>query len=354
MKKILQEALSIVSKSRGISKEVLSSAIQEALVVAYKKKLGVKNVRVDFTPQGSGVKIFIIKDVVECVSELMNQISLDEARKIKKDIYIGDTIEIESFDSTSSRISAQIAKHVITQRIREAERDSIFQEFKGLEGDLVTGLVRKVADTTIFVDIGKVEAILPAREQIRKEKYRIGERIKTYIVGVEQGLKHPQIIVSRTHPGLIKKLFEEDIPEFQDGSVKIEKIVREPGIRSKVVVSSIDKNLSPVGTFVGVKANRISALLKELRGEKVDIIPYSDDINEFISSSILPAKANKVIVNERKKEATIIVSKDQLSLAIGSRGQNIRLAAKLCGFKLDVRTKEQYEEEKSMNAASIS
>jgi len=346
MEKAIKEALAYIEKSRGISKEVLLKTIQEALQAAYKKKLGVKNVRVSFDQNASRIKVFVIRKVVECVSEPKEQISLDEARKIKEDIKIGDTIEIPASDSSLTRISAQVAKQVITQRIREAERNSIFQEFIPKVGDIVTGFVRKVSEGAIFVDIGKVEAILPAKEQIKREKYRVGERLKAYIVGVEQGLKHPQVILSRTHPGIIKRLFETEIPEFADGSIKIEKIVREPGVRLKVVVSSSDKNISPVGAIIGINSSRISALLKELRGERVDIIPYSNNIKEFIRSSISPAKANKVIVNEAKKEAVIIVDKDQLSLAIGRDGQNIRLSAKLCGFKLDVRTKEQYWEQK--------
>ncbi|MEW6104484.1 MAG: transcription termination factor NusA [bacterium] len=347
MEKGIQEALSIVSKSRGISKDALLHTMQEALQASYRKRLNVKNVKVVFNPDTFNVRVFVVKDVVENVDDIREQITLEEARKIKKDVNVGDVVEIEDSSSQSTRISAQIAKQVIIQRLREAERDSVFQEFKNKEGEIVTGLIRKISDNTVFIDIGKAEAVLPVKEQIRKEKYRIGERIRAYVIGVEQGLKHPQIIISRTHPGIVKKLFEMDVPELQDGSIKIERIVRESGVRSKVVVSSIDKKISPIGAFVGVNASRISNLLKEFKGEKIDIIPYSDSINEFIQLSILPAKAKEVIINEKEKEAVIIVDKDQLSLAIGRDGQNIRLAAKLCGFKLDVRTQEQYEEEKS-------
>ncbi|MEW6680048.1 MAG: transcription termination factor NusA [bacterium] len=347
MEKGIEETLSMVSKSRGISKDALLQAIQEALVAAYRKRLDVKNVKIIFNPDVGSVRVFVVKEVVECVNNPREQISLESAKKIKEDINLGDVVELEEFDASSTRISAQIAKQVISQRIREAERGSVFQEFKREEGEILTGFIRKISDNTVFVDLGKAEAILPAKEQIRKEKYRIGERIKVYVIGVEQGLKHPQVILSRTHPGIVKKLFEADIPELQDGSIKIEKIVREPGVRSKVVVSSVDKNISPIGAFVGVNASRISNILKEFKGEKIDIIPYSDNINEFIQLSISPAKAKEVIADEKKKEAVIIVDKDQLSLAIGRDGQNIRLAAKLCGFKLDVRTREQYEEEKS-------
>lgn len=347
MEKAIKEALAYVEKSRGISEEVLLQAIEEALEAAYKKRLGVKRIRVSFGKE-DGIKVFIVKDVVECVEKPKEQMSLEDARNIREDIKLGDKIEIEVEDSSLTRISAQIAKQVITHRIKEAERESIFREFIPKKGDIITGFVRKIGNNAIFVDIGKTEAILPAKEQIKREKYRIGERIKTYIVGIEGGTKHPQIILSRTHPGFVKRLFETEIPEFNDGSVKIEKIVREPGVRSKVIVSSTDKNISPVGAFVGLQGNRISALLKELKGEKIDIISYSDNINKFIESSILPAKAEEVIVDEKKKEAVIIVSKDQLSLAIGSNGQNVRLAAKLCGFKLDVRTREQYLEEKEI------
>lgn len=346
MEKMIKEALAYVEKSRGISEDVLLEAIKEALEAAYRKRLEMKNITVSFTKDLNDLKVFIIKEVVECVKNPKEEISLEEGRNIKGDVKIGDKIPIEVEDQSLTRISAHIAKQVITHRIREAEMRSIFQEFIPKKGDIVTGFVRKIGNDAIFIDIGKIEAILPNKEQIKGERYKIGERIKTYVVKVEQGIKHPQIILSRTHPGLVKRLFEVEIPEFNDGSVKIERIVRKPGVRSKVVVSSTEKNLSPVGAFVGIQGSRISGLLKELRGEKVDIILHSDNINKLIETSILPAKAEEVIVNEEKKEAVIIVNKDQLSLAIGSNGQNIKLAAKLCGFKLDVRTKEQYLEEK--------
>lgn len=348
MEKTIKEVLTYVEKSRGISEDVLLKAIEEALAEAYKKRLGVKNTRVSFGKDKESIQVFIIKEVTESVEKPKEQISLEDARNIKKEVNIGDTIEIKVVENPSlTRISLQIAKQVITHRIREAEKNSIFQEFIPKKGDIITGTIRKIGDNVIFVDVGKTEGILPKKEQVKREKYRIGERIKTYIVGVEQKLNYPQIILSRTHPNLVKRLFETEVPEFQEGSVKIERMAREPGIRSKVIVSSTDKSISGVGAFVGTNASRISSLLKELHGEKVDIIPYSEDINKFIGASILPAKAEETIVDEKKKEAVIIVNKDQLSLAIGSNGQNIRLAAKLCGFKLDVRTREQYLEEKS-------
>ncbi|HAW50339.1 TPA: transcription termination/antitermination protein NusA [bacterium] len=351
MKKVIEEALLNLEKSKGISKNILISAINEAMASVYRKKFGIRNIRVEFDLFSKETKIFIPKNVVEYVKDSQKEISVSDAKILKADIKIGDVIETELQDKEKSfsRIFAQIAKQVITQKIREAERNVLFHEFKEKQGDVVTGTVRKISESAIFVEISKAEAILPSREQIKKEKYRIGDRIKVYVLTVDQDLKHSQIVLSRTHPGLIKRLFETEVPELVDGSAKIEKIVREPGVRSKIVISTTNKRLDPIGTLVGVKGGRIQGIIKELRGEKIDIIPYSEDIKEFITLTILPAKAKELIIDEDNKEATIIVDKDQLSLAIGRGGQNIRLAARLCGYKLDVRTKKQYWEQRQIS-----
>jgi N utilization substance protein A len=349
MRNLLAEALSQIEKSKGISKETLISAIEDTLLTVYKKRFagsGEMKIRLDI--QKGSASLFIPKEVVANVLNPKNQISLEDAKKRDERAKIGDRIDVEYAPSDLSRIAAQIAKQVITQRIREAEREVLYKEFKEREGDVATGVIRKVADEFIFVDVGKTEAILPRREQVKKEKYRVGDRIKAYIVSVKPTSKHPKIILSRTHPHLVKKLFESEVPEISENIVKVERVAREPGLRSKVAISTKDKRLDPVGTCVGVRGSRVQAVISELRGEKIDIIPYTDEIEEFITASISPAKVKRLIVNKKKEEAVIIVDKDQLSLAIGRDGQNVRLAAKLTKFKLDVRSPRQYWEERKV------
>jgi len=348
MKNLLIEALAQIEKSKGISKATLLNMVEESLISVCKKKYEGSEVKVSFDPDKGDLMVFILKNVVVVVNDPTREIILKDAREIKKDTEIGDILEILQPTLDFSRIIAQAVKQVVTQRLREAERDIIFKEFKQREGDIATGFVRKIEEGAIFVDLGKTEAILPEEEQIRRERYRIGDRIKTCIVNVKDVGRTTRVILSRTHPQLLKKLFEMEVPEIAEGLIKIEKIAREPGERTKIAVLSTKKELDPVGTCIGVRGSRIRSVMSELGGEKIDIIPFSDNYEEFISLSLSPAKTKRLIVDKDKKSSTVIVEKDQLSLAIGRDGQNVRLAAKLTGFKLDVRTEEQYWEERDI------
>ncbi|MFH0775053.1 MAG: transcription termination factor NusA [bacterium] len=342
------ESLAQIEKSKGISRTILLEMIEESLLSVCKKRYEGAEVKVSFDPDKGDLMVFILKNVVAKVEDSTKEILLKDARDIKKDAEIGDVVEISQPTLDFSRIIAQAVKQVVTQRIREAERNVIFKEFKEREGDIATGLVRKIEEDAIFVDLGKTEAILPEEEQIKRERYRIGDRIKAYIANVKDVGRTTRVILSRTHPQLLRKLFEMEVPEIAEGLIKIERIAREPGMRTKIAILSTKKELDPVGTCVGVRGSRIRSVMNELGGEKIDVIPFSDNYEEFISLSLSPAKTKRLIVDEEKKSSTVIVDKDQLSLAIGRDGQNVRLAAKLTGFKLDVRTEEQYWEEKDV------
>jgi N utilization substance protein A len=348
MKNLLMESLAQIEKSKGISRTLLLGMIEESLLSVCKKRYEGAEVKVSFDGDKGDLMVFILKNVVARVEEERKEITLKDARGIKKDVQIGDVVEVPQPTLDFSRIIAQAVKQVVTQRIREAERDLIFKEFKEREGDIATGLVRKIEEEAIFVDLGKTEAILPESEQIKRERYRIGDRIKAYIVTVKDVGRATRVILSRTHPQLLRKLFELEVPEIVEGLIKIERIAREPGERTKMAILSVKKELDPVGTCVGVRGSRIRSVMNELGGEKIDVIPFSDNYEEFISWSLSPAKTKRLIINEEKKSSTVIVDKDQLSLAIGRDGQNVRLAAKLTGFKLDVRTEEQYWEERDV------
>ncbi len=348
MKNLLVESLAQIEKSKGISRNILIEMIEESLLSVCKKRYEGADVKVSFNPDKGDLIVFILKDVVAKVEDPRKEIVLKDARDIKKDAEIGDRLEVSQPTLDFSRIIAQAVKQVITQRIREAERDIVFKEFKEREGDIAMGLVRKIEEDAIFVDLGKTEAILPEEEQIKRERYRVGDRIKAYIVNVKDVGRTTRVILSRTHPQLLKKLFEIEVPEIAEGLIKVERIAREPGERTKIAILSTKKELDPVGTCVGVRGSRIRSVMNELGGEKIDVIPFSDNYEEFILLSLSPAKVKRLIVDEERKSSTVIVDKDQLSLAIGRDGQNVRLAAKLTGFKLDVRTEEQYWEERDV------
>lgn len=348
MKNLLVESLAQIEKSKGISKTILLEMLEESLLSVCKKRYEGAEIKVSFDPNKGDLMVFVLKNVVDHVANPIRETTLEDARNIKKDVKIGDIVEFPQPTADFSRIIAQAVKQMVTQRLREAERDIIFKEFKEREGDIAIGLVRKIEDGAIFIDLGKTEAVLPEEEQIQRERCRIGDRIKASIVSVRDVGRTTRVILSRTHPQLVKKLFEIEVPEIAEGLLKIERIAREPGERTKIAVFSTKKELDPVGTCIGVRGSRIRSVMNELGGEKIDVIPFSDNYEEFISLSLSPAKTRRLIVNEEKKSATVIVDKDQLSLAIGRDGQNVRLAAKLTSFKLDVRTEEQYWQEKDV------
>ena len=342
----LIHALEQLEKEKGVDKDVLIDAIEAALISAYKRNFGsTQEVRISFDKATGDVRVFSQKKVVEDPNDAMSEISLEQARRIDVNHELDDIAEIEVTPRKFGRIAAQTAKQVVVQRIREAERDIIFDTFANREDDIVTGVVNRFEKRNVILDVGKAEAILPEKEQSRNEDYRYNDRIKTYVTEVRKTPKGPQIIVSRTHPGLVKRLFELEVPEIGDGTVEIRSISREAGSRTKIAVFSRDDNVDPVGACVGQKGTRVQAIVDELRGEKIDIIKWSNNPVEFLSSSLSPAKVVRVDLAEDDKIAEITVPDFQLSLAIGKEGQNARLAAKLTGWKIDIRSESQLREE---------
>lgn len=336
------EALHELEKERGISSEVLFEAIEAALISAYKKNFAsLQNVRVHIDRLSGEFKVFARKTIVDNVEDPRTQISLAEAQKIDPNYNVNDILENEVTPRDFGRIAAQTAKQVVVQRIREAERGMIYDEYINREGDIVTGVVQRYEQKNVIIDLGKVEAVLAAQEQIPGETYQPFERIKTYVVEVKKTTKGPQIMLSRTHPGLIKRLFELEVPEIHDGTVEIKGVSREAGARSKIAVYSREPNVDPVGACVGPKGNRVQAIVNELKGEKIDIVNYSLDNREFVANALSPAKVIGVYPKSDEKVALVVVPDYQLSLAIGKEGQNARLAAKLTGWKIDIKSESQ-------------
>jgi N utilization substance protein A len=336
------QALEQLEKEKGIEKDILIEAIEAALISAYKRNFGsTQNVKISIDRGSGDVRVFALKRVTSRPESDAGDISLEEARKLSGKYEEEDIAEIEVTPRKFGRIAAQTAKQVVMQRIREAERGIIFDEFYNKEGDIVTGIIQRSERKNVIIDLGKTEAIIAPSEQTAGEEYRFNDRIKTYIVEVKKTTKGPQIMVSRTHPGLVKRLFELEVPEIHDGTVEIKSISREPGSRTKIAVFSRDSNVDPVGACVGQKGTRVQAIVDELRGEKIDIIKWSSNPEDYISSSLSPAKVVRVDANEDERTARVIVPDFQLSLAIGKEGQNARLAAKLTGWKIDIKSESQ-------------
>lgn len=336
------EALEQIQKDKGISKDILIDALEAALISSYKRNFGsAQNVRIEINRDTGEVHVYSQKKVVENVEDELLEISIEEAKEIDRNYQIDDIIEREETPRNFGRIAAQTAKQVVVQRIREAERGVVYEEFINRESDVITGTVSRVAKGNVYINLGKTEATLASSEQIPNEEYNHGDRIKTYIVEVKKTTKGPQVLVSRTHPGLIKRLFELEVPEIHDGTVEIKSISREAGSRTKIAVESRDPNVDAVGACVGPKGARVQAIVDELQGEKIDIIKYSEDPSIFIASSLSPAKVVFSEVNIENKTAKVIVPDYQLSLAIGKEGQNARLAAKLTGWKIDIKSESQ-------------
>lgn len=336
-----------VGRERGLSSEILLESVKEALTSAYKKKYdeSPRNLRVILDEEKGKIQVLVDKEVVEKVTNSGIEISLEEAREINDKIKLGDQVKIEVNPFHFSRIAASTGKYVMMQQIVEMEKDLLYEEFKKREGEIISGTVRYKADHFILIDLGKTEGILPVREQLLNREYRQGERIRTYILRVTREPKGPRIILSQTHPIFLKRLFELEVPEVEEGIVKIIQIKRDAGRRAKVVVESGQKRVDAVGACVGLRGSRIKAILRELEGERVDIIRYSEETSVFIKNSLKPAEVKQVKLDEANKEAKVIVADDQLSLAIGSRGENVKLAAKLTGWQIDIRSLGQIEEE---------
>lgn len=337
------KAVEELEKEKEISKELLIDAIESALVSAYKKNYGTsQNVRVNIDKETGDIDVFMRKDIVEEVEDEQLEVSIEEAREIDPKFQVGDVIEKQVTPRDFGRIAAQTAKQVVVQRIREAERGLIYDDYSSRQSEIVTGIIQRISNDTVFINMGKTEGILAATEQVPGEKYVVNSRIKVFIMDVKKTTKGPQVYLSRSHPGLVKRLFELEVPEIQDGIVEIKSISREAGSRTKMAVYTADENVDPVGACVGSRGTRVQAIVDELFGEKIDIINWSDNPEKLISSALSPAKVEKVIIHEEGKSATVIVPDYQLSLAIGKEGQNVRLAAKLCGWKIDIKSHTQY------------
>jgi len=338
----LIHALEQIEKEKGIGKEILIDAIEIALITAYKRNYGsASNVEVYIDRSTGDVRVFALKNIVEEVTDPSGELSLEQANKFSADFEIGDIVEVEVTPRKFGRIAAQTAKQVVMQRIREAERGIIFEEFSNKEEDIVTGVISRFDRKNVVVDLGRAEAILPPSEQTPGEKYNIHDRIKAYVINVKKTSKSPQIFISRTHPGLIKRLLELEVPEIHDGTVEIKTIAREAGSRTKIAIYSKNENVDPVGACVGQKGSRIRAIVDELRGEMLDVIKWSSNPQEYIASSLSPAKVVRVDIDEVNRVSRVIVPDFQLSLAIGKEGQNARLAAKLTGWKIDIKSESQ-------------
>lgn len=346
------QAVMELGKEKGVSTNLLLDAVEDAIVAAYKKNypnIGpTQNVRVDLNRTTGDMHVYARKTIVDVVNSEGEEISLDEAREINPRYELSDILEVEVTPKNFGRIAAQNAKQLVVQRIREAEQSLVFEKFSNKENDIVTGIVQRVENGNVFIDLGSAEGILIGNEQIPNETYTPYDRIKVYILEVKKNskaTKGPQIMVSRTHHGLLKRLFELEVPEIQDGLIEIKSVAREPGMRSKISVSTADSNIDAVGACVGQKGMRVQAIVNELKGEKIDIVKYSDENGEYVSNALSPAKVISTSIVENEKVCHVVVPDHQLSLAIGKEGQNARLAAKLTGWKIDIKSSTQAENE---------
>lgn len=342
----LFDAIDFLEKDKGIDKDILLEALEAALISAYKKNFkSATNVRVDLDEQAGTMKVFARKTVVEEVEDNQQELSLEEAKNIDPNYELEDVIEVEVTPKDFGRIAAQAAKQVVTQRIREAERGVIFSEYADREEDVMTGIIQRMDPRFVYVNLGKIEAKLAEAEQMPTEDYQVHDRLKVFVTKVENTSKGPQIYVSRSHPGLLKRLFEMEVPEIYDGTVEIKSVSREAGDRSKISVHADDPEIDPVGSCVGQKGQRVQAIVNELKGEKIDVVEWSEDPIVYVSNALSPSKVVDVLVSEDEKATTVIVPDYQLSLAIGKRGQNARLAAKLTGWKIDIKSETEARDE---------
>lgn len=339
------EALHEIEKEKGISKEIIFEALESALISSYKKNFSTaQNVVVNMDRESGSVKVYSAREVVEEKEDENLEITLDEAKEIDLKYELGDIVNIEITPKDFGRIAAQTAKQVVIQRIKDAERDVIYDEFVNRENEIVTGKIQRISNNNIYVDLGKIEGILLPAEQIDIETYNVGDRIKVLILEVKKTTKGPQIILSRADTGLVKRLFELEVPEIAEGIVEIYSISREAGLRTKIAVFSKEAEVDPLGACVGYKGRRVKAIVDELNDEKIDIVIWDKEIGKFIANSLSPSKVVKVEVDEKKKSALVVVPDYQLSLAIGKEGQNARLAAKLTNWKIDIKSESQYKE----------
>lgn len=341
----LIEAIKLLEKERGIDAEMLFEAIEESLVSAYKREFEARtteNIRAEVDRETGEMRVFLTKTVVEEVEDSNSEMSLDEAKALSEDFELGDMMEYELRPQDFGRLAAQTAKNVINQKLCSAERERIQNEFSNRIGELSAGVIQRKDRREVIVDIGRAEAVLPYNEQVRTDGYNFNQRMKFYILKVDEKKGRPIVYVSRSHPNLVRKLFEQEVPEISTGVVEIISVAREAGSRSKIAVASRDENVDSVGSCVGQRGLRVQAVMDELMGEKIDIIEWSPDVADFISNALSPAKVIRVDINEEDKAARVVVPDHQLSLAIGREGQNARLAARLTGWKIDIKSEAQY------------
>lgn len=336
----LKRLIEQMGKDRGIDKQIITEALEAAMLTAARKKLGANvDIEAHYNDDAGEIEVFQFKTVVDKVLDPETQISKEEARKtLDEGAEPGDSLGMKIETSSFGRIAVQMAKQIIIQRVKDAERDNIYDEYKDRKGELINGFVQRFEGGNIIVNLGRAEGVVPPAEQIHRETYKRGERIRTYLFEVKKNTKGAQIILSRTHPAFLKALFEVEVPEISEGLIDIVSVAREPGKRGKIAVKAKDKDIDPVGACVGMRGTRVQSVVQELRGEKIDIIPYTEDAAKYVSSALSPAKVNRVFVDEENRAMTVIVPDDQLSLAIGKNGQNVRLAVKLTGWKIDVKS----------------
>ena len=341
----LDRVIDEIGKDRGIDKEALIQALEEALVKAARNKYGYNlEIEAQYNEELGEIELFQFKDVVETITSPVKEILPEDAKRVDPDAEVGDEIGVKMDTSQFGRIAAQTAKQVIMQNIREVERENTYNEYKDKKGEMVTGYVHRFEKGSIIVMLGKHEAVLPGQEQIPGESFSLRDRIKGYVLDVKKITKGPQVLLSRTHPGFLLKLFELEVPEISDSVVKIHNVAREPGNRAKIAVESFESRVDPVGACVGNRGSRVQNIVQELHGERIDIIPWSDDPATFVCSALAPAEVSEIIVDDENHSMEIIVDDSQLSLAIGKKGQNVRLSAKITGWKIDIRSRSKYDE----------
>jgi N utilization substance protein A len=349
----IKHAIEQIVKEKGIDRSVVIEAMEQAVLTAANKKYrNTRDLEARYNPDTGEVELFEFVTVVEEVQDSYKEIDLEEAREIDPEVEIGDSLGEKLDASGFTRIAAQTAKQVIIQKVREAERETIFNEYSDRQWEIITGMVRSFEKGELLVDLGRAEAVLPSKEQMPREVYRPGDRIRAIITEIRMTTKGPQIILSRTHPSMLAKLFEAEVPEIAEGIVEINAVVRDPGSRAKVAVSSNDRDIDPVGACVGMRGARVQNVVSELRGEKIDIIPWSEDIARFACNALSPAQVSKVFVDEDNRTLEIIVADDQLSLAIGKRGQNVSLAARLTGCRIDIKSESKVADEAELQEFS--
>jgi transcription termination/antitermination protein NusA len=350
----LKHAIDQLVKEKGIDRQVVLEAMEQAVLTAANKKYrNTRELEAHYNHETGEVELFEFGTVVEEVEDSYKEIGLDEAHEIDPEAEIGDSLGEKLDASGFSRIAAQTAKQVIIQKVRDAERETIYNEYRDRIWEVITGMVRRFEKGELLIDLGRAEAVLPAKEQMPREVYRPGDRIRAIITDIRMTTKGPQIMLSRTHPSMLAKLFEAEVPEIAEGIVEINAIVRDAGSRAKIAVSSNDRDVDPVGACVGMRGARVQNVVSELRGEKIDIIPWSEDIARFACNALSPAQVSKVFVDEEKRALEIIVADDQLSLAIGKRGQNVSLAARLTGCRIDIKSESKVLESERQEFSSF-